>query len=138
MGKQDDFFSYVCQTYYSTFGLTKPLHAVCLLAIVPLAMLLDYGGEQMLFYLGKDLGDLIKVTLSKCRQKFISSVLHHPHFITVLSKPRSPSFFSTNASMYFSSLSQVLPPLNTSISRLRILKSTIIGKTQSKCCTKPS
>ena len=49
---------------------------------MPLAKLLDYGGEQMLFYLGKDLGDLVKVTLSKCEQhvyafRFTSSLLNY-------------------------------------------------------------
>ena len=107
MGKQNDFLSYVCQILLQHFWMTKPLHAVCFFAIVPLARLLDFGGEQMLFYLGKDLGDLVKVTLSKCEQQIYVSILH-PHSITVLSKPRSPSCFSTNASQYSPSLSQVI------------------------------
>ena len=39
---------------------------VSFLAIVPLERLFDYCGEQMAFYLGKDLGDLVVVTLNKC------------------------------------------------------------------------
>ncbi len=68
MGKPSDFLLYVCQNLLQSYWMTK-LHAVCFFAIVPLARLLHYGGEQMLFYLGKDLGDLIKVTLSKCGQQ---------------------------------------------------------------------
>ena len=68
MGKPSDFLLYVCQNLLQSYWMTK-LHAVCFFAIVPLARLLDYGGEQMVFYLGKDLGDLVKVTLSKCGQQ---------------------------------------------------------------------
>lgn len=35
------------------------------MSILPLARFLEYGGEQLAFYVGKDLGDLIRVTLSK-------------------------------------------------------------------------
>lgn len=38
---------------------------VCFLSIVPLEKLFDFGGEQMALYTGKDLGDLIIVTLDK-------------------------------------------------------------------------
>ncbi|KAJ7831300.1 hypothetical protein B0H14DRAFT_3713790 [Mycena olivaceomarginata] len=37
---------------------------LCFLAIIPLEKLFDYGGEQMAFYLGEDLGDLLVVTLN--------------------------------------------------------------------------
>ncbi|KII95922.1 hypothetical protein PLICRDRAFT_99140 [Plicaturopsis crispa FD-325 SS-3] len=37
---------------------------LCFLAIIPLEHLFDYGGEQMAFYVGKDLGDLISITLN--------------------------------------------------------------------------
>jgi Ca2+:H+ antiporter len=33
--------------------------------MMPLARFLEFGGEQLAFYLGKDLGDLVRVTLSK-------------------------------------------------------------------------
>lgn len=32
---------------------------------MPLERLFEYGGEQMMFYLGKDLGDLLVITLNK-------------------------------------------------------------------------
>lgn len=38
---------------------------VCFFAIIPLSRLFEYGGEQMTYYVGKDLGDLILVTLNK-------------------------------------------------------------------------
>lgn len=38
---------------------------VSFLAIIPLERLFDYCGEQMAFYCGKDLGDLIVITLNK-------------------------------------------------------------------------
>jgi Ca2+:H+ antiporter len=34
-------------------------------AIVPHERIFDYGGEQMAFYLGKQLGDLLIITLNK-------------------------------------------------------------------------
>lgn len=39
--------------------------AVCFLSIIPLERLFDYGGEQMAFYVGQQLGDLICITLNK-------------------------------------------------------------------------
>ena len=38
---------------------------VCFVAIIPLEKLFDFGGEQMAFYLGRDLGDLVVITLNK-------------------------------------------------------------------------
>ena len=38
---------------------------VCFAAILPLARLFHYGGEQLAIYLGKDIGDLAIVTLNK-------------------------------------------------------------------------
>ena len=32
---------------------------------MPLQKFFDFGGEQMAFYVGKDIGDLIVVTLNK-------------------------------------------------------------------------
>ena len=39
--------------------------AVCFLAIIPMEGMFDWGGEQIALYLGKDLGDLVIVTLNK-------------------------------------------------------------------------
>ena len=38
---------------------------VSFIAIIPLARLFEYGGDQMALYTGKDLGDLVVVTLNK-------------------------------------------------------------------------
>ena len=38
---------------------------VCFISIIPLEKMFDWGGEQMALYLGKDLGDLVIVTLNK-------------------------------------------------------------------------
>ncbi len=38
---------------------------VCFLAIVPLEQLYHFGGEQLAMYCGKDIGDLIVITLNK-------------------------------------------------------------------------
>ena len=38
---------------------------VCFVAIIPLERMFDYGGEQMAHYLGKELGDLLIITLNK-------------------------------------------------------------------------
>ncbi|KAF5369774.1 hypothetical protein D9758_001318 [Tetrapyrgos nigripes] len=46
-----------------------------LLAIVPLERLFDYGGEQMAFYCGKDLGDLIVVTLNNAVEATLAIIL---------------------------------------------------------------
>ncbi|KAI0357106.1 hypothetical protein OH77DRAFT_1494971 [Trametes cingulata] len=41
--------------------------ALCFLAIIPLECIFDWGGEQMALYLGKDLGDLLVITLNNAR-----------------------------------------------------------------------
>ena len=38
---------------------------VCILALVPLEHFFDWGGEQVALYCGRDLGDLIVITLNK-------------------------------------------------------------------------
>ncbi|KAG7096686.1 hypothetical protein E1B28_004100 [Marasmius oreades] len=49
--------------------------AFSLLAIIPLERLFDYGGEQMAFYVGKDLGDLIVVTLNNAVEATLAIIL---------------------------------------------------------------
>jgi Ca2+:H+ antiporter len=46
-------------------SLSHKDHGGSFLAIVPLERLFDYCGEQMAFYCGKDLSDLIVITLNK-------------------------------------------------------------------------
>ncbi|KAJ7873296.1 hypothetical protein B0H14DRAFT_2720106 [Mycena olivaceomarginata] len=48
---------------------------LCFLAIIPLEKLFDYGGEQMAFYLGEDLGDLLVVTLNNTVEATLAIIL---------------------------------------------------------------
>ena len=57
--------SYVREAYLVfVLHLTARL-TVNFLAIIPLAKLFEYGGEQMSYYVGKELGDLIIISLNK-------------------------------------------------------------------------
>jgi hypothetical protein len=38
---------------------------VCFVSMIPLARMLDWGGDQLALYCGKNLGDLMTVTLNK-------------------------------------------------------------------------
>ncbi|KAJ7591409.1 hypothetical protein C8J56DRAFT_1136827 [Mycena floridula] len=49
--------------------------ALCFLSIIPLAHLFEYGGEQMSYYCGKDLGDLIVVTLNNAVEATLAVIL---------------------------------------------------------------
>ncbi|KAJ7095078.1 hypothetical protein B0H15DRAFT_827936 [Mycena belliarum] len=53
-------------------GLTFVL---CFLAIIPLEKLFDYGGEQMTFYLGADLGELLVITLNNIVEATLGVIL---------------------------------------------------------------
>ncbi|KAJ8086197.1 hypothetical protein PM082_005020 [Marasmius tenuissimus] len=46
-----------------------------LLAIMPMQKFFDFGGEQMAFYVGKDLGDLIVVTLNNAVEATLAVIL---------------------------------------------------------------
>ncbi|KAJ7667688.1 hypothetical protein DFH06DRAFT_1039626 [Mycena polygramma] len=48
---------------------------LCFLSIIPLEKLFDYGGEQMTFYLGADLGDLLVVTLNNTVEATLAIIL---------------------------------------------------------------
>ncbi|KAJ7755617.1 hypothetical protein DFH07DRAFT_821184 [Mycena maculata] len=48
---------------------------LCFLAIIPLEKLFDYGGEQMAFYLGPDLGDLLVVSLNNTVEATLAIIL---------------------------------------------------------------
>jgi len=48
---------------------------LCFLSIIPVEKLFDYGGEQMSFYLGADLGDLLIVTLNNCVEGTLAIIL---------------------------------------------------------------
>ncbi|KIP03693.1 hypothetical protein PHLGIDRAFT_228386 [Phlebiopsis gigantea 11061_1 CR5-6] len=49
--------------------------AFCFVAIIPLEKLFDWGGEQMALYLGKDLGDLVIVTLNNAVEAALAIAL---------------------------------------------------------------
>ncbi|KIK54181.1 hypothetical protein GYMLUDRAFT_48978 [Collybiopsis luxurians FD-317 M1] len=49
--------------------------ALCLMALVPLERALEYGGDQMSLYCGKELGDLIIVTLNNTVEATLAIIL---------------------------------------------------------------
>jgi len=49
--------------------------SLCFFSILPLARFLEFGGEQLAFYVGKDLGDLIRVTLSNTVEATLAIIL---------------------------------------------------------------
>ncbi|CAL1702750.1 unnamed protein product [Somion occarium] len=49
--------------------------ALCFLAIIPLEKLFDWGGEQMALYLGKDLGDLVIISLNNAVEATLAIIL---------------------------------------------------------------
>ncbi|KAI0822160.1 hypothetical protein BC628DRAFT_1328011 [Trametes gibbosa] len=49
--------------------------ALCFLAIIPLECIFDWGGEQMALYLGKDLGDLLIITLNNAVEATLAITL---------------------------------------------------------------
>lgn len=53
----------------------KATFTLCFFAIVPLEHLFDYGGEQMAYYLGKDMGDLLVVTLNNAVEATLAIIL---------------------------------------------------------------
>ncbi|PBK82190.1 hypothetical protein ARMGADRAFT_946945 [Armillaria gallica] len=55
-----------------SYGVT---FAFCFLAIVPLERLFEYGGEQMSFYCGSDLGDLIIISLNNTVEATLAIIL---------------------------------------------------------------
>ncbi|KAF9534981.1 hypothetical protein CPB83DRAFT_843278 [Crepidotus variabilis] len=53
----------------------KVSFCLCFCAILPLARLFHYGGEQMAIYLGKDMGDLVIVTLNNAVEATLAILL---------------------------------------------------------------
>ncbi|KAJ7499245.1 hypothetical protein FB451DRAFT_1015185 [Mycena latifolia] len=49
--------------------------AFCFVAIIPLCKLLDYGGENLALYCGKDIGDLIVITLNNAIEAILAICL---------------------------------------------------------------
>ncbi|EMD35929.1 hypothetical protein CERSUDRAFT_115832 [Gelatoporia subvermispora B] len=49
--------------------------ALCFLSIIPLENMFDWGGEQMTFYLGPELGDLLTITLNNAVEATLAIIL---------------------------------------------------------------
>ncbi|KAJ7162549.1 hypothetical protein C8R43DRAFT_880134 [Mycena crocata] len=49
--------------------------AFCFIAIIPLCKLLDYGGKNLALYCGKDIGDLIVITLNNAIEAILAICL---------------------------------------------------------------
>ncbi|KAI0804620.1 hypothetical protein BC629DRAFT_1488445 [Irpex lacteus] len=54
---------------------TQLTFALCFVAIIPLEKMFDWGGEQMALYLGKDLGDLVIITLNNAVEAALAIAL---------------------------------------------------------------
>ncbi|KAH9170187.1 hypothetical protein EDB89DRAFT_2190767 [Lactarius sanguifluus] len=61
-------------SHYGDWG-HKTTFSLCFLVIVPLEILFDWGGEQIAMYLGKDLGDLVMVTLHNAVEAALAIIL---------------------------------------------------------------
>jgi Ca2+:H+ antiporter len=64
---------------------------VCFLAIIPLEQTFDFLGEQMKYYLGRSLGDLLIITLNKYGFIIFTHCEHVLIHILAPSKALSPS-----------------------------------------------
>jgi len=49
--------------------------ALCFLSIIPLERMFDWGGEQMAYYLGEELGDLLIITLNNAVEAALAIIL---------------------------------------------------------------
>lgn len=65
-------FAWVAHFMHWHHGLT---FAFCFLALLPLSKLSEYGGEQLSFYLGKDLGDFFAVSLNNVIEATLAIIL---------------------------------------------------------------
>ncbi|EMD35858.1 hypothetical protein CERSUDRAFT_96082 [Gelatoporia subvermispora B] len=60
--------------FYHPWG-HKVTFALCFLGIIPLERLFDWGGEQMAYYLGNGLGDLLIITLDNAVEVTLAIIL---------------------------------------------------------------
>ncbi|THH05547.1 hypothetical protein EW145_g4712 [Phellinidium pouzarii] len=65
-------FAWTSAEHWKNNNLT---FALCFLSIIPLEKLFDFGGEQMALYTGKDLGDLIVVSLNNAVEATLAIIL---------------------------------------------------------------
>lgn len=68
---------FVPLAWISFFFIHSPLvtFALSFVAIIPLARLFEFGGDQMALYTGKDLGDLVVVTLNNMVEALLAIIL---------------------------------------------------------------
>ncbi|KAH9170190.1 hypothetical protein EDB89DRAFT_2230745 [Lactarius sanguifluus] len=111
--------------------------ALCFLAIVPLEKLFDWGGEQMAMYLGKDLGDLVVVTLNnaveatlaiillfRCELKLLQSTIAGVVLLHLLLIPGT-AFFTGGARIWEQQLHPHRSQLNHTLLTVGVLALTI-------------
>ncbi|EMD35865.1 hypothetical protein CERSUDRAFT_96090 [Gelatoporia subvermispora B] len=60
--------------FHGAWGHTVT-YSLCFLSIVPLETMYDWGGEQMVWYLGTELGDLLIVTLNNAVEATLAIIL---------------------------------------------------------------
>ena len=108
---------------------------VSFIAIIPLARLFEYGGDQMALYTGKDLGDLVVVTLNKyviLTHRLTLRIWFDAISLILTQHGRGPACYYTayqvRVSIGFTAFPLTGPFANRpSFFSLRILQSTIIG-----------
>ncbi|KAH9053055.1 hypothetical protein EDB87DRAFT_310553 [Lactarius vividus] len=111
--------------------------ALCFLAILPLQKLFDWGGEQMAMYLGKDLGDLVVVTLNnaveatlaiillfRCELKLLQSTITGVVLLHLLLIPGT-AFFTGGARIWEQKLHPHRSQLNHTLLTVGVLALTI-------------
>ncbi|KAH8980642.1 hypothetical protein EDB86DRAFT_3087748 [Lactarius hatsudake] len=109
----------------------------CFLAIVPLQKFFDWGGEQMAMYLGKDLGDLVVVTLNnaveatlaivllfRCELKLLQSTITGERCLHLLLIPGT-AFFTGGARIWEQQLHPHRSQLNHTLLTVGVLALTI-------------
>ncbi|KAH9053057.1 hypothetical protein EDB87DRAFT_310784 [Lactarius vividus] len=125
-------------SHYGDWG-HRTTFSLCFLAIVPLEILFDWGGEQMAMYLGKDLGDLVMVTLHnaveaalaiilllKCELKLLQSTITGVVLLHLLLIPGT-TFFTGGAKSGEQRLHPRWSQLNRSLLMLGVLALAILA-----------
>ncbi|KAH9170193.1 hypothetical protein EDB89DRAFT_1979226 [Lactarius sanguifluus] len=130
------FIPFAWASHFSEWGHGTTF-ALCFLAIVPLEKLFDWGGEQMAMYLGKDLGDLVVVTLNnaveatlaiilllKCELKLLQSTITRVVLLHLLLIP-GVAFFTGGARIWEQQLHPHRSQLNHTLLTVGVLALTI-------------
>ncbi|KAI6047039.1 hypothetical protein EDC04DRAFT_2621408 [Pisolithus marmoratus] len=107
--------------------------SLCFVAIIPHEKLFDFYGEQMRLYLGKDIGDLLTITLNnvveatlaiilltKCRLKLLQSTITGVVILHLLLVPGA-AFFTGGAQIWEQDLHPAHTQLNHSLLTVGVL-----------------